>query len=296
MTIYTYNASAASVEDLMMQARKIKYDMVIGLTETRRHKLNTQPTAAEKNCSLENDTAGLRIGSLRLKRCGSMPTLTVFVEYAPTSDYDDEDVETFYVELEKFYKEDHTFYKVIIGDFNAKIEPRRSPEELHIGTQEIEWEGMGVKVDGWQLHHLRFADDILIISSTSQAERMLADFDRVCGNVGLQLNLTKTMLMRNRRVSDALFSLNRTPATCIWVAKSTWPTAGAGQEMLGGAFKSVGEAVKKTKNVRLRVHLFDSTVLPALTYASETCAIRKQDEHAISVAQRGIERTVLGVA
>ncbi|VDO81346.1 unnamed protein product [Heligmosomoides polygyrus] len=50
----------------------------------------------------------------------------------------------------------------------------------------------------------------------------------------------------------------------------------------GGAFKSVEEAVK---NVRLRAHLFDSSVLPALTYSSETWAIRKQDEHAISVAQ-----------
>ena len=40
MTICTYNAmtlaSDASIEDLLMQARKIKYD-VIGLTETRRH-------------------------------------------------------------------------------------------------------------------------------------------------------------------------------------------------------------------------------------------------------------------
>ncbi|VDP61131.1 unnamed protein product, partial [Heligmosomoides polygyrus] len=57
---------------------------------------------------------------------------------------------------------------------------------------------MGVKVDGRQLHHLRFADDIVLITPTIiQAERMLADFDRVCGNVGLQLNLTKTMFMRN---------------------------------------------------------------------------------------------------
>ncbi|VDO74853.1 unnamed protein product [Heligmosomoides polygyrus] len=40
MTICTYNArtlaSEASIEELMMQGRKIKYD-VIGLTETRRH-------------------------------------------------------------------------------------------------------------------------------------------------------------------------------------------------------------------------------------------------------------------
>ncbi|VDO83312.1 unnamed protein product [Heligmosomoides polygyrus] len=41
------------------------------------------------------------------------------VAYAPTSVYDDEEVEAFYVELEKFYKEVHTFYKVIVGDFNA---------------------------------------------------------------------------------------------------------------------------------------------------------------------------------
>ncbi|VDO63061.1 unnamed protein product [Heligmosomoides polygyrus] len=34
-------------------------------------------------------------------------------------------VEAFYVELEKFYKEDHT-YKVIVGDFNANIGPRRT--------------------------------------------------------------------------------------------------------------------------------------------------------------------------
>ncbi|VDO99120.1 unnamed protein product [Heligmosomoides polygyrus] len=35
----------------------------------------------------------------------------LFVAYAPTSDYDGEDVGGFYLELEKFYKEDHTFYK-----------------------------------------------------------------------------------------------------------------------------------------------------------------------------------------
>ncbi|VDP05691.1 unnamed protein product [Heligmosomoides polygyrus] len=43
--------------------------------------------------------------------------------------------------------------------------------------RELERKGMGVKFDGWQLHHLRFAHDITW--SITQAERMLADFDRV---------------------------------------------------------------------------------------------------------------------
>ncbi|KAE9415540.1 hypothetical protein Angca_009975, partial [Angiostrongylus cantonensis] len=40
-----------------------------------------------------------------------------------------------------------------------------------------------------------------------------------------------------------------------------------------GAFNSIEDVVKRTKNTRLRAHLFDSTVLPALTYASETWSL-----------------------
>ncbi|KAK6736844.1 hypothetical protein RB195_019501 [Necator americanus] len=61
-----------------------------------------------------------RIGRLRMRRCG------------PTAAYGEEEVEAFYMDLEKFYREDHAFYKVIIGDFNTKVGPRRTPEELHI--------------------------------------------------------------------------------------------------------------------------------------------------------------------
>ncbi|VDP58215.1 unnamed protein product [Heligmosomoides polygyrus] len=61
------------------------------------------------------------------------------------------------------------------------------------------------------------------------------------------------------------------------------------------AFKSVEEVVKETKNVQLRAQLFDSIVLPALTYASETGAIRSWDEHAVSVVQQGVEKKMLGM-
>ncbi|KAE9419471.1 hypothetical protein Angca_006658, partial [Angiostrongylus cantonensis] len=62
-----------------------------------------------------------------------------------------------------------------------------------------------------------------------------------------------------------------------------------------GAFKSIEDVVKRTKNTRLRAHLFDSTILPALTYASETWSLRKQDERSLSVIERAVERTMLEV-
>uniref|UniRef100_A0A0K0DHA6 Craniofacial development protein 2-like n=1 Tax=Angiostrongylus cantonensis TaxID=6313 RepID=A0A0K0DHA6_ANGCA len=61
-----------------------------------------------------------RTGRLRLKRCGSIPALTITVVYAPTSNYDEKEVEVFCMDLVRFYREDHTFFNVIIGDFNAK--------------------------------------------------------------------------------------------------------------------------------------------------------------------------------
>ncbi|KAE9414176.1 hypothetical protein Angca_006079, partial [Angiostrongylus cantonensis] len=63
-----------------------------------------------------------------------------------------------------------------------------------------------------------------------------------------------------------------------------------------GAFESIEDVVKRTKNTQLRAHLFDSTVLPALTYVSETWSLRKQDERSLSVIERAVERTLLGVS
>ncbi|KAE9417545.1 hypothetical protein Angca_005204, partial [Angiostrongylus cantonensis] len=62
-----------------------------------------------------------------------------------------------------------------------------------------------------------------------------------------------------------------------------------------GAFRGTEDVVKRTKNTRLRAHLFGSTVLPALAYASEPWSLRKQDKRSLSVIERAVEMTMLGV-
>ncbi|KAK6762554.1 hypothetical protein RB195_023325 [Necator americanus] len=126
MATCTYNArtlaSEAAIEDLMMQAKKIKYD-VIGLTETRRrHPLNAVYETGEE--LFEQLTT--RIGRLRM----GTPALTIFVAYAPTSSYNEEEVEAFYMDLKKFYRKNHAFYKVIIG---AKIFQRQNWPKKNAG-------------------------------------------------------------------------------------------------------------------------------------------------------------------
>ncbi|VDM64242.1 unnamed protein product [Angiostrongylus costaricensis] len=166
VTTCAYNArtlaSESSMEDLLMQARRIRYD-VIGLSETRRRPpFNAVYDTGEQlflgtcdsrvggvgvlvNTSLSTNIDSFeqlttRMGRLRLKRRGSIPALIIFVVYAPTLNYDE--VEALYMDLEKYYREDYTFFKVITGDFNAKISktgPRRTSEERRIGTRGLEW-------------------------------------------------------------------------------------------------------------------------------------------------------------
>ncbi|KAK6763753.1 hypothetical protein RB195_024184 [Necator americanus] len=128
MTICTYSArtlaSEAAIKDLMMHAKKIKYDF-IGLTETRRrHPLNVVYETGEELFLGTCDSRGVsgvgvlvntsmaknidsfkqlttRIGRLRMRRCGPTRTLTMLVAYAPTSSYEEEEIEAFYMDQEK---------------------------------------------------------------------------------------------------------------------------------------------------------------------------------------------------
>ncbi|VDO55428.1 unnamed protein product [Haemonchus placei] len=96
---------------------------VIGLTQMRRHRPD------EASC----ESLTTRIGRLRWRRCGSTPALTIFDVFAPTSNYEGEELEAFNMYLERLYRKDHAFFKVIVRDFNAKIGPRRTAEELYMG-------------------------------------------------------------------------------------------------------------------------------------------------------------------
>uniref|UniRef100_A0A0K0DAY1 Reverse transcriptase domain-containing protein n=1 Tax=Angiostrongylus cantonensis TaxID=6313 RepID=A0A0K0DAY1_ANGCA len=85
----------------------------------------------------------------------------------------------------------------LFRNFTTKISPFYNDINVDV-MRTLEWNNMGVKIDGRQIHHLRFAGDVVLVTpGISQAERMLANFDEACGKIGLRLNLKKTMFMKN---------------------------------------------------------------------------------------------------
>lgn len=57
----------------------------------------------------------------------------------------------------------------------------------------------GIVIDNKRFNHLRFADDIIVLSETSkQLEEMLNDLHKVSCEVGLEMNTSKTKILTNR--------------------------------------------------------------------------------------------------
>ncbi|CAD6196875.1 unnamed protein product [Caenorhabditis auriculariae] len=57
----------------------------------------------------------------------------------------------------------------------------------------------GINIDGKVLTNLRFADDIVLFSSsTTELSSMLNDLDEVGKKIGLKMNVKKTQWMKNR--------------------------------------------------------------------------------------------------
>ncbi|KIH53939.1 hypothetical protein ANCDUO_15918 [Ancylostoma duodenale] len=65
-------------------------------------------------------------------------TVTIFVAYAPTSSYDDEEVEALYMDFEKFYREEHTFYKEDAVVDNIDEEYDRLVQHLRDSARKVE--------------------------------------------------------------------------------------------------------------------------------------------------------------
>ena len=61
------------------------------------------------------------------------------------------------------------------------------------------------------------------------------------------------------------------------------------------SYSTISEAATTTNDPRLQTHLFNTTVLPALLYGSETWSLTKADEQKLAVTERAMERRMLKV-
>ena len=72
------------------------------------------------------------------------------------------------------------------------ISPKLFTATLDIIFRRFNWENKGLKIDGYFLSNLRFADDIFICTETPQELQELSDES---GRMGLKMNIANTKVM-----------------------------------------------------------------------------------------------------
>nr|XP_032511484.1 uncharacterized protein LOC116765942 [Danaus plexippus plexippus] len=82
------------------------------------------------------------------------------------------------------------------------ISPKLFKAALEDAFKLLEWEGLGININGEYITHLRFADDIVVMAkSMDELSTMLESLNRVSQRLGLKMNMDKTKLMSNVHVT-----------------------------------------------------------------------------------------------
>ena len=158
--ICSYNIRRLKDEDRLeeleneMSGTRFKWN-IIGLSDTRRKgehlvQLNSGHvlyiTGGEKslggvgflvNKSIKDRVVEFRGDNSRVASLSTKINTKCYLQavqvYAPTSTHEDEKVEEFYEEVSKIRIENRSFYKILIGDFNAKVGSHQQRDGAAVG-------------------------------------------------------------------------------------------------------------------------------------------------------------------
>ena len=158
----------------------------------------------------------------------------------------------------------------------------------------LNWENKGLKIDGEYLNHLRFANDIFLFTETPQElEIMLQELGEESNLSDLRMNISKTKLMvedntpiyvNNTQIENVesyvylgqRFSLRDKNQDKEILRRSTagWTAYAKHRDIFISNFA-----------ICLKRKVYNSYVLPAMTYGAETWSLTKQAQKKLAVAQ-----------
>lgn len=205
------------------------------------------------------------------------------------------------IKLEKEGKEIKMERGVRQGD---PLSPKLFTAVLEDVFRQLDWATCGLSINGENLSHLRFADDLIILSSSSNGlQAMLDDLVRESGKVGLVMNTLKTKVMTNGKEEPIL--VNNNPLEYVkeyiylgQVIALADQTTKEIDRRVGNAWKqfwSLKEVMKSGGiSIGIKRKLFDVSVLPVLTYGCQTWALTKANIKKLETCQNSMERSMMG--
>lgn len=169
----------------------------------------------------------------------------------------------------------------------------------------LDWHKHGLNVNGRYLSHLRFADDIVLLSETSRGlQHMLETLHVNSKHVGLEMNLSKTKVMTNSIKKSIMLEEVQVEYVehYIYLGKHISFKSNSNELEIERRIKhawnkywGLKEVFKSNLPLKLKKKTMDSCILPSLTYACQTWKLTKKMKNKISSCQKGMERSMLNI-
>ncbi len=171
--------------------------------------------------------------------------------------------------------------------------------------KKLEWDDMGLKIDGEYLNNLRFADDIVLLTNSGEdLEKMISDLHRNSLKVGLKMNMKKTKIMYNKHLlggqimtgSKALELVEE--YACLRQIVGGNPSHEKDIRRIGmgwSAFDKQNLLMNSNFPLFLKRKVYNHRILPVLTYRSKTWRLTKELKRKLRSAQKLMGRRVVGI-
>lgn len=185
------------------------------------------------------------------------------------------------------------------------VSPKLFTAVLEEVFRQLNWDRYGLMINGENLSHLRFADDLIIFShSKDNLQIMLKELDIESRKVGLTMNLEKTKVMTNGEQESPIYIIDKLIEYVneyVYLGQIISPidlTTKEIERRIGHAWKSywsLKEIMKNTEiSMTVKRKLFNTCIMPVLTYGCQTWALTKSHTRKLEVCQNAIERSMLG--
>ncbi|CAK1591052.1 unnamed protein product [Parnassius mnemosyne] len=190
----------------------------------------------------------------------------------------------------------------IYKNMKAKIRTERVGDHFPIKRG---WNKYGLNINGIKLNHLRFADDLILISEDPKSlQEMLEELVYESDRVGLSMNTTKTKVMTNH--DKVPITVNDTKIEYveeyIYLGQIISPKDLTTKEINNRvqlAWKRYWSLKEIFKNpqipLKAKKKIFDSCILPIMTYGCQSWSLTKHNLRKLENCQHSMERSMLNI-
>lgn len=185
------------------------------------------------------------------------------------------------------------------------LSPKLFSAVLENVFRKLDWSDYGLNIDGAKLNHLRFADDVILFEEDpTYLGEMINTLNRESLKVGLSMNKEKTKLLTNSEPvtikidNQTLEYVEEYNYLGQIISHKDQTNKEINKRIANGWRKywMLKEILKSRElGISVKRKVFDTCILPVITYGCETWALSKQHREKLKRCQRAMERSMLDI-